>query len=173
MQYLGLKLECDGHSPDVHRIKLICDLPAPTDQSTLRSFLGLIGFLWELIENFVSVAVPLYILLTKGVPRQWGQEQKQAFMALKRTMVRALAYPHMGKPFYLELATTHTHVGTILYHQLGTTRKPVAYSSRELSEVERNFSPCEREVLALVWALGHWDYLIGMFPVVLRSTLTS
>lgn len=41
-----------------------------------------------------------------------------------------------------------------------------------MSEVEKGFSPCEREVLALVWSINHWEYLVGMSPIVLRTLHT-
>lgn len=85
------------------------------------------------------MVAPLYTLLKKSIPWHWGQEQKDAFMALKRAVVQApvLAYPQVGKPFYLDLATIHTHIGVILFQQSRTSRKPVAYGSRVLSEVEK------------------------------------
>lgn len=42
----------------------------------------------------------------------------------------------------------------------------MAFGSKVLTEIEK------REVLVLTWALKHWGYLTGMFPVVLRTVHT-
>jgi hypothetical protein len=42
-------------------------------------------------------------------------------------------------------------------------RKPVAYISKSLTEVERRYSQIEREALAIVWAVERFhDYLYGI-----------
>ncbi|CAM5116819.1 unnamed protein product [Natator depressus] len=51
-------------------------------------------------------------------------------------------------------------------------RKLVAFGSRILSKVERRFSACEKEVLALVWVLQHWEYIVGVSPVILKTPHT-
>lgn len=46
----------------------------------------------------------------------------------------------------------------------------MAYASKILSEAERGFTPCEKEIFALVWAFQHREYLVGLFPVLLKTT---
>ncbi|XP_067399163.1 protein NYNRIN-like [Emydura macquarii macquarii] len=172
--YLGVTLGTEGRSPNQQRIDLICKLPAPQDLNALRSFLGLTGFSREFIERYAALAKPLYKLLKKGEEWQWGSEQQEAFVALKTALMKApaLAYPQEDKPYLLQLAATKTDISAILSQNHGTGEKIIAYGSKSLSEVEKQFTSCEKEVLALVWALNHWEYLIGLSPVMLRTKHT-
>lgn len=172
--YLGVELGKDGRKPDQERIKMIASLPAPTDVHTLRMFLGLLGFSRDFIENFGLKAKPLYKLLKKSQPWQWGTVQQEAFMQLKQSLMQApaLAYPDPNKEFHLQLSTGKEAIGAILMQEKGTSTKPVAYGSRTLSEVEQQYTACEKEVLALVWAIQHWEYLVGMAPIVLKTCHT-
>uniref|UniRef100_K7EWB9 Gypsy retrotransposon integrase-like protein 1 n=1 Tax=Pelodiscus sinensis TaxID=13735 RepID=K7EWB9_PELSI len=172
--YLGVNLGVEGRKPDKDRVELISKLPAPTDVHGLRMFLGLIGFCRDFIEEFGKTARPLYKLLNKRQEWQWGSEQEQAFFELKTALMRApaLAYPDPTKEYHLSLTTGREAIGAVLMQHHGTTLKPVAYGSRTLSGVEQQFTPCEKEVLALTWALIHWEYLIGQSPIILKSSHT-
>lgn len=64
--YLGIHLSPNGKQPDRQRVGLICKLPIPRDISALRSFLGLKGFSREFIEDYATIARPLYRLFQKG-----------------------------------------------------------------------------------------------------------
>ncbi|CAM2105999.1 unnamed protein product [Caretta caretta] len=128
----------------------------------------------EFIDKYAEITKPLYQLLQKGQEWQWEESHQQAFTMLKQALAKAptLAYPKPDCPYYLQLGTTNSGISTVLFQDQGTGLQPVAYGSRVMSEVERLFSACEREVLALVWALGHCEYLVGMSPVILRTSHT-
>lgn len=157
VSYLGVTLGQEGKSRNKNRVELITKLPIPRDVSALRSFLGLTGFSREFNENYVGIARPLYRLLKKGTSWQWGKEEQKAFNDLKKALADApvLAYPKQGLPFYLHLATTLASIGAVLLQNQAGQLRPVAYSSKTLSEVEERFSACEREAFALVWSLKH------------------
>lgn len=96
---------------------------------------------------------------------------RDCFFKLKEALLAApaLVYPRKDKPFIFQLATTSMGLSAILFQELGSGIKPVAYASKALSNVETKFSTCEKVVLTLLQALRHWEYLIGMAPVVLRT----
>lgn len=48
--------------------------------------------------------------------------------------------------------------------------QPVAYAFKTLNEVEKGFTICEKEVLVLVGALQHCEYLVGLSPMLLKTT---
>ena len=50
------------------KVDAILDMPAPTNVSFLRSFLGSIQFYGKFIKDLPTLTEPLYFLLQKGVP---------------------------------------------------------------------------------------------------------
>lgn len=174
VKYLGLTLGPDGRTPDSQRTEVISKLPAPTDVASLRALLGTFNFSRDFIEAFSDKARPLYALLKKNAPWQWGPEQQQAFALLKQSLATApaLAHPDPTKPFYIQLATSDKSIGaTLTQHQAGAQRV-IAYASRNLSPIEIKFSPCEKTCLALIWSLTHWEFIIGGSRVIVQTTHT-
>lgn len=97
-----------------------------------------------------------------------GEEERAAFYNLKQALLQAPAfvYPQAGKP-YLQLETTNCGLSAILLQQQGTSLKPVVLGSKVLPEIEKRYSACECDVLALTSV-----YLTGIFPIVLRTVHT-
>ncbi|CAM2096098.1 unnamed protein product [Caretta caretta] len=174
VSYLGVQLGPTGRRPDQAQVELISNLPSPSDISTLQSFLGLVGFLRDFIKGFSEKAKPIYNLLRKNQEWQWGAEEKEVTMLLKKALMEApaLAFPDPSKPFHLQIASTKSAISAVLLQQQGTSVKPVAYGSLILTPIESQFTACEREVLSLVWAMAHWEYIIGMSPILLRTIHT-
>ena len=174
VKYLGLSLGTEGRTPDSQRVEVIAKLPAPTDTHSLRALLGTFNFSRDFIESFADKARPLYELLKKNAQWEWGPRQQRAFAELKRSLASApaLAHPDMTQPFYVQLATSDLSMGATLSQEQTGTLRVVAYASRSFSSVETKFSPCEKECLALVWALTHWEFIIGGSKVIVQSTHT-
>lgn len=118
---------------------------------------------------------PLCFLLRKNQPWKREEPEQQAVFDLKQVLMQtpALTYPHTTSPYHLQLATTDKAISAVLLQHAGTSLKPVAFGSKNLTEVEKQFSACEKEMIAVVWALHHWEFIIGMSSIVLRTTHTS
>ncbi|CAM4527541.1 unnamed protein product [Caretta caretta] len=91
VHYLGLTLGQEGCSPNQQRVELILNLPAPTDITALRSFLGMVNFSRDFIEGILEKAAPLHELLKKGTEWTWGLQQQEAMAQLKQALAQALA----------------------------------------------------------------------------------
>ena len=70
----------------------------------------------------------------------------------------------MNAPTFVVTNASPVGLGAILMQeQKDGERKPVAYISKTLTEVERRYSQIEREALAIVWAVERFnDYLYGI-----------
>lgn len=61
-------------------------------------------------------------------------------------------------------------MSAVLSQDHETGLRPIAYACKILNGVEQEFTPCKKEVLALIWTLQHWEYLVGMSPVLLKTS---
>jgi hypothetical protein len=76
VQYLGYIVDEHGVHVDPTNIQVICDWPAPTTLTELRSFLGLANFYRRFVLGFSHIAWALSHM-TKGGGREnfvWGKE---------------------------------------------------------------------------------------------------
>ena len=53
-------------------------------------------------------------------------------------------------------------LGTVLSHQLGSDEQPIAFASCSLAPAEKNNSQIDKETLAIVFSVKHFQhYLFG------------
>ncbi len=132
----------------------------------LRSFLGMASYYRQYIENFALIVVPLSCLTRKNVLFVWSQECQQAFdtLKVKLTTEPVLRLPDFGREFILTTDWSKVAIGAVLSQIDPETGfdHPVAFASRLLNDAERNYSPTEGELLALIWAVDKFRlYLDG------------
>ena len=163
--YLGYVVSRQGVSADPTKIEAVQRFPQPSDVRSLRSFLGLTSYYRRFIQNFSTVASPLYALTRKDVEFLWEPIHQDAFCHLKQLLINApvLAFPDFTQDFVLETDASGMGLGAILAqtHEDGATH-PIAYASRTLQQHERNYAATELEALGIVWAVKHFHhYLYG------------
>ena len=136
----------------------------PTTVTELRRFMGMVNQLGKSSSKVAELSQPLRELLGSKRSWVWGPSQHGAFAAVKAE----LATPIVSALYNQEIATKITAdasaygLGAVLLQQHGDTWKPVAYTSKAMTETERRYSQIEKEALALVWACEKFsDYVIG------------
>jgi hypothetical protein len=79
------------------------------------------------------------------------------------TMEPVLAHPVLTDPFELEVDASGFAMGAVLLQKKEDGKKhPIAYYSKTLSVVERNYNVYDLKLLAIVNAMDHWrPYLAG------------
>lgn len=166
-------IKCLGHivgggevKPDPEKLVAIARMPRPFDVRTLRSFLGMIGYYRQYIDDYSDITAPLSRLTRKNVPFEWCDECQAAFDRLKHIVTHepVLRLPDFNKQFILTTDWSKVAVGAVLSQIDPETGfdHPVAFASRLLNDAERNYSPTEGELLALVWAVEKFRlYLDG------------
>jgi hypothetical protein len=61
---------------------MCCDTPVSV--TYIRSFLGLVGYYWRLIEGFSKITKPMIELLGKDKKFKWGAACEASFQELKK-----------------------------------------------------------------------------------------
>ena len=168
--YLG-HVVGQGHVRPVQaKVLVVEQFPVPTTKKELMRFLGMVGYYRSFCRNFSSVAASLTDLLRGKVEYVWSPVCQQAFQNVKALLCSApvLAAPCVEKPFKLQVDASHVGTGAVLMQsdKEGLDR-PVRFFSKKFNRHQLNYSVIEKELLALVWALGHFDVYVGSgVPVV-------
>jgi hypothetical protein len=109
-------------------------------------------------------------LLKKGVTFLWTDECTQALERLKKivTLETVLVPPDQDRQFILEVDASQFATGTILYqadrkmtdHKGNPILRPCGYHSQMFFTTEQHYPIYDREFLAVIRGLKHWDYLL-------------
>ena len=162
-RYLGHVFSTKVMEPDSNKISAVCEWPILTDSSDLQRFLGLASYSHRYIKCFADIALPLYQLTNKGAVFIWNEICQSAFTELKQKLTQApvLTFPNFypsADQFILSTDASATGIGAVLEQN----KHVIAYASRTLSAVERNYSIIQKECLAIVFALKQFrHYLLG------------
>ncbi len=140
-------------------------MPNPIDVHTLRSFIGLCNYYRIYVQNFSTIAHPLYALLKKDVAWTWSEEAQEAFNTFKEKLSKfpILRRPDFSKVFILHTDQSALGIGAIL-DQLDEEGKEyvIAYASRSNNKAKSNYFSYKGECLNVVWVVIHFrPYLYG------------
>jgi hypothetical protein len=163
--YLGHKILPNGLMPHWSKVVTILEMPNPTYVHTLRSFIGLCNYYKIYVQDFSTIAHPLYALLKKDVAWTWSEEGQKAFNTLKEKL---LEFPILRRLDFNKLFILHTEwsaleIGAIL-GQLDEEGKEyvITYASRSNNKAKSNYSLDEGGCLAVVWVIIQFrPYLYG------------
>ena len=91
---------------------------------------------------------------------KWEREQNEAFREVKMRVMASpvLKAPQEDKPWRIEADSSDFTTGAILSQLSGDNNKwhPVAFLSKSLTAVERNYKTHDKEMLAIIRALEEW-----------------
>ena len=105
---------------------------------------------------------PIYDLTRKGRPFHWGKEQHDSFMEIKCRLMKqpVLHMPNKTGRFHLYSVTRKFATGSALYQIQGDKPKLIAYASKRLPEVARNYSITELELCGLAINIASFAHLL-------------
>ena len=164
VNFAGFVVSRDGVFPNPDKLQGIRDFPAPSDISSLRSFLGMINQLNNFYPYLASLSIPLLTLLSKDVSFVWLPEHQAAFQLIKSKLTEDLALHHFDPslPTMLLTDASRLHgVGFILVQtpKIGTKRV-IKCGSRSLTPAETNYATIELETLAILSAVLNCDFFL-------------
>jgi hypothetical protein len=125
----------------------------------LCGFLGLIGYYRKFVKNYGKIAAPLTALLKKN-SFTWTPGVSQACQTLKMAMCTTpvLTLPDFTKTFVLECDASGKGIGVVLMQE----GRPLAFTRKQLSEINLGKSIYEKEMLVILHVVDLWHpYLLG------------
>jgi hypothetical protein len=141
---------------DLANIAVIVNLPPPKSVRQLRETLGHTGYYIKFIKGYAQITAPMEKLLKKDTKFQWNEDCQQGLDTLKENMVTTpiLVFPNWENTFHVHVDASTIALGAIRVQPgVGDLDHPIAFASRKLSELEKNYNTTEREGLAMVYAL--------------------
>ena len=164
IKYLGIIVDHQGIQPDPDKIRAVKELKVPHDISSLRRFLGSVGYFRRFIAGFAQKASPLTKLLRKDTNWMWEKEHEAAWRELKDYLTQApivLTLPHPEWKWILDTDASGSAIAGVLQQEDTEGRcHVVSYASKTLSDTQRKWTIRELEAFAIVWATLYFaEYL--------------
>ena len=165
IEFFGLKLCKNGVSLTEGKIAALRDAAPPKSSAELHSFLGLANHCSKFIPRLSEKCAILWDL-KKSKTYEWTAAHDDAFRQVKESIVTTpLGHFKRDWKTVLEVDAGPLGVAAVLYqrHQTNTFQMQIlAFWSQLLSDVEQRYSQCEKESLAVVVAMEHFElYLVG------------
>jgi len=160
VQYVGHLLTSEGLKPDPRKVQAVEDMPAPTDKEGVRRFIGFVTYLSKFIPNLSEEDAPLRQLLKNDIQFQWQPAQQCAFDRLKQLCCKppVLGYFDVNKPIQIQADASQNGLGAVLLQN----DRPIAYTSRSLTDPERRYAQIEKEMLSIVHGCVKFhNYILG------------
>ena len=130
----------------------------------MQAFIGFINFYCRFIQDFSTIARPLFDLTHCDKAWNWNTKKQETFERLKIAVTTALVLvsPQDSELFHIEANSSNFASGAVLSQQLPREEKwhPVAFYSKSLSLVERNYEIHDKEMLAIIRALEEWRHFL-------------
>lgn len=154
-----------GQVKPVHsKVEAILSFPVPVFRHELRHFLGMAGYYRSFCKNFSTVASPLTNLLSPKTHFHWSESCQRAFDCVKALLTNApvLAATVFDRPFKLSVDASDAGAGAVLLQEEDDgVEDPVSYFSKKFNRHQLVYSTIEKEALALVLALKHFEVYVG------------
>jgi len=164
IEYLGLVISENKVKMDPVKVTGVHDWPTPENRTDVQAFIGFVNFYYHFIRDFLTIARPLFDLTHSDKVWNWDAKEREAFERLKMavTTTPVLVSPQDLEPFRIEADSSDFASGAVLFQQLPGEEKwhPVAFYSKSLSPVERNYEIHNKEMLAIICTLEEWRHFL-------------
>ena len=164
-KFLGHTVSPDGVSMDPTQVSSLTSYPPPTLQKELSRFLGFANAYRRYIPRFASLSRPLNALLRKSTTHS-TPFLDSATLAAFRQLCSAFASPILLRhfdpslPTQLETDSSGFAIAAVLSQRHPDGFRPVAYWSRQMTNVKRRYGAHDGELLAVVESVRHWTTLL-------------
>ena len=137
INFFGLIYNKHGISSDPERCEAIINLPASTNVTTLRSFLGIANYMSNYLQftpNLATLLELLRYLTHKYTSFSWTPSHGESCKTIKDAICKqvTLSYFDTNAPTIIQVDASGTGLGAVLMQN----DKPIYYASRPLLDAE-------------------------------------
>jgi len=163
VEFLGVVIGLEGIKMEKEKVKGVLEWLTPKCVKDVQKFLGLANYYRRFIEGFAMVARPLHDTVKKDKKWEWTERQEEAFKELKKRFTEepVLVASDIDKKMRMEVDASDYATGGVLSMECedGLWRL-VAFLSKSLNEIERNYKIHDKEILAIIRGLEAWRHLL-------------
>ena len=158
LEYLGYWISREGVQPLKKKVDAILKIAEPTTRKQLRSFIGMLNYYRDMWKGRAGLLAPLSALTSDTAKWEWTDVHRTSFRKIKEMLSKEvlLTYPNFNEPFDIHTDASNLQLGTVI-SQKGV---PIAFYSRKLNNVQRNYTTTERELLAIVETLKEYRNIL-------------
>ena len=168
--YMLLKLKFLGHEignntirPIPSKIEAIKRIPFSKEKKDVMQFLDSVNFYSKFVEKLHINLKPLYTFLHDDVKFQWTPELEKIFQDVKNAMIAEteLTIPKTKHSFFITIDASLVGLDAVLFQMNEENKmRVISYNSRILNTQEQKLSTLDKELLAKVYALQMYEFLI-------------
>ena len=164
MVLLGHVISIRGIEADPSKVQALLEMFAPTNARQLISFLQKVRYLGRFIHFLYELVAPLQTLANADT-FAWEEGHQMCYDEVKGvvTMLPIISPPKWDKEFFVNPSAGDTYVGAVLMQKDEETgyMKPIHFASRVMTANEKNYTPLEQAVCALMFATNRFcSYLL-------------
>jgi hypothetical protein len=159
VEFLGYIINANGVEMSTRKVKAVRTWETLKNLKDVQRFLGFANFYRRFIKNFSGVAQPITDLTrNKGLDFHWGPTQTVVFQQLKDAFTSTPILKHFDPALEVIIETDASNfaIGCILSQKHNRRLHPVAFHSRKMEPVEKNYDIHDKDLLAVVEAFKHW-----------------
>ena len=179
VQYLGHYISGQGLEPIPEKLESLQQMPAPTDLTEVRKFLGFVGYYRKFIPKYSDIARPLTNLTRKDIPFEWSKACQSAFEMLKEYLLKEpiLKYPKPDQPYILYTdASKYAWAGVLTqsynYQEEGkefSIHHLITYVSGLFKGPQLNWAALTKEGYTIYMVARKLDYYLWDAETTIRS----
>src|SRR6266702_5217298 len=166
IRFLGHRITAKGIEADEGKADRMKNWPTPSCAKHVRAFLGLVWYLSAFLPKLANQTSILDELTTKACDKVfpgWHPRHQTAFDTIKEMVTSTECLTTIDPSLmpdhkiFVTMDASNIGSGTVLaFGPTYETARPVAYDSRAFKGAELNYPVHEKELLAIVRALGKW-----------------
>ena len=162
VNFFGCLYYADGVHPDLEKVNTVHALPAPTNVTEFKEFLGMVTYLSPFIPGLSTLTPPLHELLTKDTDFTWNCTYDATFQHVKDAVFSETTLRYFDPSLCMTIQVDAPQVG--LGVALLQNHKPMAFASKGLTKTECCYANIEREMLAVIFGAERFRiYVYGRF----------
>jgi len=158
IEYLGYWVTRNGIQPLPEKVEAMLNMEEPKTKKQLRAFVGLVNYYRDMWRRRSHILAPLTTLCSATQPWVWGDEQRNAFAAVKKMISKEaiLAFPNFNKEFVIYTDASKSQLGGVITQD----KRPLAFYSRKLKDAQTRYTVTERELLSIVETLKEFRTIL-------------